>query len=74
MLAKKSIKGLSHLKVIKAFQKAGWTLKQGANHARLHKEGYSPLTIPRHDPVKEMLLKSQVKQAGLSVDAFLDLL
>ncbi len=74
MLARQNLKGLSHQKVLKAFQKAGWLLKQGGNHARLYKEGFKPLTIPRHDPVKEALLKSQIKQAGLSFEEFVDLL
>ena len=78
MLAKKQSNqvptGLNHKQVIKAFVKAGWVLLEGGNHARLIKEGVQSLTIPRHNPVKAMLLKSQIKQAGLTIEAFNDLL
>jgi predicted RNA binding protein YcfA (HicA-like mRNA interferase family) len=78
MLAKKHSNqvptDLNHKQVIKAFVKAGWTLVEGGNHARLIKEGFKPLTIPRHNPIKAMLLKSQIKQAGLTIEAFNELL
>jgi predicted RNA binding protein YcfA (HicA-like mRNA interferase family) len=65
---------LKHKQVIKAFQKTGWLLLEGGCHARLKKEGFLPLTIPRHDPVKKQLLKTQIKQAGLTIAEFNQLL
>jgi predicted RNA binding protein YcfA (HicA-like mRNA interferase family) len=61
---------LGHKQVIKAFEKAGWTLVHGGSHDKLTKAGHRPLTIPRHNPVDPRLLKSQIKQAGLTVDEF----
>jgi predicted RNA binding protein YcfA (HicA-like mRNA interferase family) len=69
-----SLSGYPHKRVIKAFEKAGWVLQQGGNHAILKKIGFPALSIPRHNPVKSLLLKAQIKQAGLTVEAFLDLL
>jgi len=62
--------GHSHKRVLKAFEKCGWKLKEGGSHAILLKEGYAPLTIPRHNPVNKHILKSQIKQAGIDVNEF----
>jgi predicted RNA binding protein YcfA (HicA-like mRNA interferase family) len=66
--------GYRHKQVIKAFQKAGWVLQEGGNHALLKKTGHHYLSIPRHDPVWPVLLKAQIKQAGLTIEEFLELL
>jgi predicted RNA binding protein YcfA (HicA-like mRNA interferase family) len=69
---KKSLHGLGHKQVIKTFQKAGWTLREGGNHSVLEKEGErARLTIPRHDPVKTFLLKGVIKAAGMTIEDFL---
>lgn len=69
---KKSLHGLGHKQIIKAFQKAGWILREGANHSVLEKEGVrARLTIPRHNPVKTFLLKGVIKSAGMTEDDFL---
>ena len=72
--------GLHNLKperVIKAFERAGWTSEgQRGSHVKLTKEG-SPviLSIPIHKgkPIKKGLLLSQIKKSGLTVDEFLKL-
>jgi predicted RNA binding protein YcfA (HicA-like mRNA interferase family) len=61
---------LGHQAIIKAFQKAGWTLVHGGSHDKLIKVGFPNLTIPRHNPVDARLLKSQIKQAGMTVEQF----
>jgi predicted RNA binding protein YcfA (HicA-like mRNA interferase family) len=68
---KKSLNGLGHKQVIKTFQKAGWTLREGGSHAILTKEGeIARLTIPRHNPVKQFLLKGVIKTAGMTEEDF----
>lgn len=70
--------GLHNLKperVIKAFERAGWAIRnQTGSHVILKKEGNpSLLTIPVHKgkPIKKGLLMAQIKAAGLTVEEFL---
>ena len=72
------MRGLHNLKpekVVKAFERAGWTNKgQRGSHVKLTKEGnLNILSIPVHKgkPVKKGLLMDQIKKAGLTVDDFL---
>ena len=61
-------------KVIKAFERAGWQMRQGGKHMVLTKPGITArLTIPRHRTVKQGLLLRQIKNAGLTVEEFLAL-
>jgi predicted RNA binding protein YcfA (HicA-like mRNA interferase family) len=70
--------GLHNLKpdrVVKAFERAGWTNEgQRGSHIKLTKEG-NPiiLSIPVHKgrPIKRGLLTDQIKKAGLTVEEFL---
>ncbi len=72
--------GLHNLKpdrVVKAFERAGWTNEgQHGSHVKLRKEG-SPfiLSIPVHKgkTVKQGLLVAQIKKAGMTVEEFLRL-
>jgi predicted RNA binding protein YcfA (HicA-like mRNA interferase family) len=63
-------------RVVKAFIKAGWTLrKTKSSHAKLTKEGnINILSIPIHKgkPVKIGLLQDQVKRAGMTMEKFLE--
>lgn len=72
--------GLHNLKperVIKAFERAGWTNEgQRGSHVKLTKEGNPViLSIPVHKgrPVKKGLIIDQIKKAGLTVEEFLGL-
>lgn len=72
--------GLHNLKperVIKAFERAGWQVKgQKGSHVKLTKEGnVNILSIPVHKgkPLKQGLLRDQIKKAGLTVQEFLEL-
>lgn len=61
-------------RVVKAFERAGWTVRQGGKHMVLTKPGEKArLVIPRHRIVKHGLLIRQIKNAGLTVDEFLRL-
>jgi len=62
--------------VVKAFAKAGW------QHDRTHSSHYimirpgrpGLLSVPMHDPVKKGSLRKLIRQAGLTVQEFVDLL
>jgi len=71
--------GLHNLKpdrVVKAFQRAGWRNEgQRGSHVKLSKEGNpNILSIPVHKgrPIKQGLLRDQIKKAGLTVEEFLE--
>jgi predicted RNA binding protein YcfA (HicA-like mRNA interferase family) len=72
-----SLNNLKPDRVIKAFERAGWSArKQTGSHVILTKEG-SPfiLSIPVHKgkPIKQGLLRDQIAKAGLTVEEFLKL-
>ena len=73
-----SLHNLKPEKVIKTFEKAGWTNRgQRGSHVKLTKEGNSNiLSIPVHKgkPVKIGLLKDQIRKADLTDEEFLKLL
>ena len=63
-------------RVVKAFQRAGWKNEgQRGSHVKLSKEGNpNILSIPVHKgrPIKQGLLRDQIKKAGLTVEEFLE--
>lgn len=63
-------------RVIKAFERAGWKVRnQTGSHVILKKEGNpNLLTIPVHKgkPIKKGLLMAQIKTAGLTAEEFLE--
>jgi predicted RNA binding protein YcfA (HicA-like mRNA interferase family) len=70
-----SIHNLKPEKVVKAFERAGWTVwRQKGSHVKLIKEGNpNILSIPVHKgkPIKKGLLLNQIKKASLTVEEFL---
>ncbi len=64
--------------VIRALRRDGWVVvRQKGSHIRLQKhtpEKTLKLTIPAHRPIKRSTLSHILKQAELSVDAFINLL
>jgi predicted RNA binding protein YcfA (HicA-like mRNA interferase family) len=64
-------------RVIKAFQRAGWTPeRQKGSHVYMTKEvNANILSIPMHKgkPMKQGLLKDLITKAGLTVEEFLKL-
>jgi len=70
------IHNLKLLKVVKAFERGGWTAwEQKGSHVKLTKEDNpNILSIPVHKgkPIKKGLLLDQIKKAGLTVEEFLE--
>lgn len=61
---------------VKAFQKAGWgKIGQVGSHLVMVKEGCKAnLSIPQHKELSVGTLRALIRNSGLSVDEFLDLL
>jgi len=72
----RGIHNLSPRKVVKAFERAGWTIwGQKGSHVKLTKQGNpNILSIPVHKgkPLKKGLLLDQIKRAGLTPEEFLE--
>jgi len=72
------VPSLPYTKIVKALERAGWTVtRQQGSHIRLEKhteDGRRLLTVPAHRPVKRSTLSHILKQAGLSVEEFNELL
>jgi predicted RNA binding protein YcfA (HicA-like mRNA interferase family) len=68
------VPSLNFPEVIRAFQRGGWSLvSQKGSHIKLERESLT-IIVPAHKPIKRSTLSSILKQAGLAVDEFLDLL
>ena len=63
-------------KAVKAFKKAGWkTLGQVGSHLVMVKSGVRVnLSIPQHKELSVGTLRALIRNAGITVDEFLDLL
>lgn len=60
---------------IKVFTKIGYRIvRQRGSHIRLHHPTKRPLTIPNHKILGKGLLRKLLRDGGLPVDDFIDLL
>ena len=63
---------------IRAFEKIGYRqVRQRGSHIRLRDEtnpNHLPLTVPNHKTLKPGLLRKLIRDAGLTVDEFNELL
>jgi predicted RNA binding protein YcfA (HicA-like mRNA interferase family) len=67
------LQGINHLRAVAALEKAGFRiLRQGAHIVMT--DGTRILTIPRHNPVNAFTMGGIVRDAGMSLEHFLDLL
>lgn len=70
-----SLHNLKPDRVIKAFERAGWrVVGQKGSHVKLiKKDNINILSIPVHKgkPIKQGLLRNQIKKAGLTEEEFL---
>ncbi|NOT02713.1 MAG: type II toxin-antitoxin system HicA family toxin [Phycisphaerales bacterium] len=67
-------KGLRPRQVVRALQRAGWTVaRQAGGHLILSKPGRRPIPVPQHKTIKTGLLRRIIVEAGLTVDEFNDL-
>ena len=67
--------GISGRRAVRAFERAGFVAsKPEGSHVTLKKPGYPILVIPLHRQLAPFLLRTQVKRAGLTEQAFLEML
>jgi predicted RNA binding protein YcfA (HicA-like mRNA interferase family) len=67
------IPGINHLRAVAALEKTGFRiLRQGAHIVMT--DGTRILTIPRHNPINAITMGGIVRDAGLSLEQFRDLL
>ena len=59
--------GVNHLKAVRAFEKAGYSVQRQGKHIVMY-NGSRTLIIPRHNPIKSFTLVGIVKSAGLTVE------
>ncbi|MGD0938876.1 MAG: type II toxin-antitoxin system HicA family toxin [Terracidiphilus sp.] len=65
--------GINHLRAVGALEKAGFrVLRQGAHIVMT--DGIRILTIPRHNPINAFTMGGIVRDAGLSLERFRELL
>jgi predicted RNA binding protein YcfA (HicA-like mRNA interferase family) len=65
--------GISHLKAIRAFERAGFKVVRQSKHVVLS-NGKVRLTIPRGNPIDAFTMGGIVKDAGLTIEEFKKLL
>ncbi len=65
--------GVNHQRAVRAFEKAGFEVKRQGKHI-IMSDGVRTIQIPRHDPINAYTLARIVRDAGLSLDEFRDLL
>lgn len=69
---------ISAKKIIKVFEKLGYRqIRHRGSHIRLWHSDYpkrKPFTIPNHKIVKVGLLQKCIKDAGITVEEFIELL
>ena len=65
--------GVSHRAAIRAFQKAGFRIVRQGRHVVMS-DGQRILAIPRHDPVNAITMAGIVRDAGLTLEQFKELL
>jgi predicted RNA binding protein YcfA (HicA-like mRNA interferase family) len=65
--------GIQHQQAVRAFQKAGFEITRQSGHVVMP-DGRSTIVIPRNNPINAFTMFGIVKDAGLTVEQFRDLL
>ena len=65
--------GVNHLAAVRALEKAGFRVSRQGKHIVMT-NGERILTIPRHNPVNAITMGNIVRDAGLTNEAFRNLL
>ena len=63
---------VQYSRIIKALKHFGWRIgRQKGSHIILVKEGKRPIPIPRRKEINRPLLRSIIKESGVSIQEFL---
>ncbi|MCA2642817.1 MULTISPECIES: type II toxin-antitoxin system HicA family toxin [unclassified Microcystis] len=65
--------GINHLGAVNAFEKAGFRITRQRKHITMT-NGERTITIPRANPINAYTMAGIVKEAGLTIEQFLELL
>jgi predicted RNA binding protein YcfA (HicA-like mRNA interferase family) len=65
--------GINHQRAIKAFEKAGFWIERQGKHITMT-NGKRIITIPRANPINSFTMAGIVKDAGLGIEEFKELL
>jgi predicted RNA binding protein YcfA (HicA-like mRNA interferase family) len=65
--------GVNHLDAVRALEKAGFVVARQGKHV-IMTDGTRVLSIPRHNPVNAITMGNIVRDAGLTIDQFRQLL
>ena len=65
--------GVAHLQAVRALERAGFRILRQGKHIVMS-DGHRILTIPRHNPVNAFTMAGIVRDAGLSIEQFRELL
>jgi len=65
--------GVNHLHAVKAFQKAGFVIIRQSKHI-VKARANRIIVIPRHNPIQALTMGSIIRDAGLNIEEFKELL
>ena len=65
--------GINHLQAVKALERAGFEIIRQSGHIVMS-DGRRTITIPRHNPINAFTMFGIVRDAGLTVEQFRNLL
>jgi predicted RNA binding protein YcfA (HicA-like mRNA interferase family) len=65
--------GINHLQALKALEKAGFRIVRQGKHIVMS-DGVRFLTIPRNNPINAFTMGGIVRDAGLTIEEFRELL
>lgn len=65
--------GISHQRAVKAFKKAGFRIARQGKHITMT-DNVRIITIPRANPINAFTMAGIIKDAGLTIEQFKELL
>ena len=65
--------GINHLDAVRAFQKAGFVIARQGKHI-IMRRGDRRIVIPRGSPINAFTMGGIIRDAGLTIDQFRELL
>ncbi len=65
--------GINHQQAVRALEKAGFRIVRQGKHIVMS-DGVRILTIPRHNPINAITMGGIVRDAGLTIEEFRELL
>lgn len=65
--------GINHLHAVRALERAGFEVIRQSSHIVMS-DGRRTITIPRHNPINAFTMFAIVRDAGLTIEQFRELL